>query len=276
MTQTVLLTIDFELTGYESSELAKQFISNTQRLLQSLKDSQSQATFFCVGNTLTEYPELIQEIAENGHEIGCHGWTHVPLEKLSPSQLDQDLNTFLNEAEKLSLGKIHGYRAPFFSLTPETDWAKDVIKQQGFSYDSSLLPCPTLLYGYPSSPRKPHCLENGLLEIPVTIWQPLSYLGIKLGIPGLGGTYLRLYPKLFLAFLHHHLKAKNTMLMPYCHPYDFDASLKTIQAFESNAFYNFLLGLGRNTMQSKIDKLIQGAKTQTIQAWINNNREVFQ
>ncbi len=35
------------------------------------------ATFFCLGAMMASYPDVVQEIAHRGHEIGIHGYNHV-------------------------------------------------------------------------------------------------------------------------------------------------------------------------------------------------------
>jgi hypothetical protein len=42
------------------------------------------STFFVVGDVMLHNPELVRRIHEQGHEIGCHGWSHRPLWALAP------------------------------------------------------------------------------------------------------------------------------------------------------------------------------------------------
>ncbi|HVO32703.1 MAG TPA: polysaccharide deacetylase family protein [Elusimicrobiota bacterium] len=48
----------------------------TEQLLQVLRDQRVPATFFVVGKMADRYPQLIQEIAQDGHEIENHTYTH--------------------------------------------------------------------------------------------------------------------------------------------------------------------------------------------------------
>jgi len=48
----------------------------TSGLLKILKNEKVLATFFCVGNQVNEYPEIIKEIDKNGHLIGNHSYSH--------------------------------------------------------------------------------------------------------------------------------------------------------------------------------------------------------
>ena len=57
---------------------------STERLLEELRDRGARATFFLIGEQAQMYPELVQMIGAEGHQVGNHTWGHVCL---------QDLNT---------------------------------------------------------------------------------------------------------------------------------------------------------------------------------------
>lgn len=48
----------------------------TPRILDLLAEQNAQATFFVVGRFALEHPELVRRIAEQGHAIGNHTWSH--------------------------------------------------------------------------------------------------------------------------------------------------------------------------------------------------------
>ena len=48
----------------------------TPRLLDILKRYQARATFFMVGEAAQKYPELVRQVAHEGHAIGNHSWDH--------------------------------------------------------------------------------------------------------------------------------------------------------------------------------------------------------
>jgi len=276
-TTSYLLTVDFEATGYEDPALHSQFVRTGYDLLRWLEQAGGLATFFCVGDVLERFPSLIQAIHQAGHEIACHGWRHTPLDRLSATELGRGLDSFAALAEQLRVGPIRGYRAPYFSLVPETNWALEVLAQRGFVYDSSILPAATLIYGDPASSAYPHRLSNGLIEVPITVWQPLKPLGVSLGIPPFGGTYLRLLPQPLLK----RLASKDLCIgnggvapmMSYCHPYDMDPSLKRIRGFARQPLHNILLGLGRGTTRAKLRSIARSRESQTVHGWIEANKE---
>lgn len=49
----------------------------TSWILDTLNYLGIKATFFCIGNNAEKYPEIIDEIRENGHKIGIHGYSHI-------------------------------------------------------------------------------------------------------------------------------------------------------------------------------------------------------
>jgi peptidoglycan/xylan/chitin deacetylase (PgdA/CDA1 family) len=59
----------------------------TPLLLHELERSHAVATFFLVGRSCQEFPELVREIVEDGNEIGNHTFNHYKLTKLSAAEI---------------------------------------------------------------------------------------------------------------------------------------------------------------------------------------------
>ncbi len=66
----------------------------TDRLLKILADTDSQATFFLIGNKVAANPEGAKRIAEAGMEIGSHTWEHPNMTAIPP----QDIPTQFSKA----------------------------------------------------------------------------------------------------------------------------------------------------------------------------------
>lgn len=49
----------------------------TPAILDILEDYDAKATFFCVGENVTRYPEHYQSIIEAGHGVGNHAYNHL-------------------------------------------------------------------------------------------------------------------------------------------------------------------------------------------------------
>ena len=55
----------------------------TRQLLKGLEARDVQATFLLCGYRMEQYPELVTQIYEAGHEIGCHGYSHSNMRPMS-------------------------------------------------------------------------------------------------------------------------------------------------------------------------------------------------
>ncbi|MDA7946291.1 MAG: polysaccharide deacetylase family protein [Hyphomicrobiaceae bacterium] len=55
----------------------------TQRVLEALAKECVKATFFPVGAHAERHPEILQSIADEGHTIGAHTWSHRNIRRLS-------------------------------------------------------------------------------------------------------------------------------------------------------------------------------------------------
>jgi len=49
----------------------------TPWVLSQLKEFDAKATFFCVGKSVETYPELYQQILDEGHSVGNHSYSHL-------------------------------------------------------------------------------------------------------------------------------------------------------------------------------------------------------
>ena len=189
------------------------------------------ATFFVVGDVMRHNPELIERIHGEGHEIGCHGWSHRTLWSLDPARFAWELQEFDRDASSvLDPQEIVGFRAPTFSLDERTSWAWNILRQHGFRYDSSVFPMHTGLYGVDDSPPGPYRpsadeltldhppQENGdLIEMPMTVYR---YAGFR--IPISGGFYLRAIPLFVLRHLMGRVNAQGYPCVLYVHPWEGD------------------------------------------------------
>ena len=63
----------------------------TPRLLDLLDDYEAKATFFLIGRWAAREPELVREIADRGHAIGNHTYTHPTMPLHSAGMLREDL-----------------------------------------------------------------------------------------------------------------------------------------------------------------------------------------
>ena len=199
-----LLGIDFE--DWYHPELIQRFLTNEkcepkvingfEKILELLRKTDTSATFFVVGELLEFKPEIVDKIIQNGHEIGFHTMHHTRLD--SPGfkeNFDMEIKTF----SELTNGHSKGFRAPTFSLNEKSSWAVDMLSDNGYLYDSSIMPAKSSMYGHPNAEKTPYKISSSsieqndpdgkIMEFPLLI---TKFLGKK--IPAAGGFYLRFLP----------------------------------------------------------------------------------
>lgn len=76
----------------------------TERILEILRRYNVQVTFFVVGKNAELYPEIVEKIVQDGHEIGNHTYSHVDLSRKNRKEILTEIET----AEKTLLDLI-GY-----------------------------------------------------------------------------------------------------------------------------------------------------------------------
>ena len=199
-----ILGIDFE--DWFHPELIQKYISKKDnqpkviegidRILELLRMYDTKATFFVVGELLEFKPELLDMILENGHEIAFHTMKHDRIDKPNfKEKFEEEIKKF----DELTDGKSKGFRAPSFSLNINSSWLIDVLEENDYVYDSSVVPAKTSLYGIPNAEKKPYKIsskflegnsnDGKIIEFPVIV---TKFLGKK--IPAAGGFYLRTLP----------------------------------------------------------------------------------
>jgi peptidoglycan/xylan/chitin deacetylase (PgdA/CDA1 family) len=90
----------------------------TPRLLKTLHERNIKATFFVLGNMAAKHPELLKMIADEGHEIGSHSWSHPQLTRISQAALDKELGN-TSEVILQATGKRPIYlRPPYGTMKP--------------------------------------------------------------------------------------------------------------------------------------------------------------
>lgn len=193
----------------------------TEKLLECLDRYGARGTFFVLGHVAQLHPELVPAIESAGHEIACHGYAHRLVYDLTPDQFRDDLERSLSILNGQARKAIRGYRAPYWSITERSAWALDIVAEMGLTYDSSIYPTRTSLYGIPSAPLVPFRLKTPggrtIIEIPPSVINfPLR------NIPFAGGIYLRLLPYILVRWGIRHLQSKGRSAVIYIHPPEFD------------------------------------------------------
>lgn len=63
----------------------------TKKLLDGLRKRGVKATFFLIGENIEGNEELVKQMAEDGHLIGNHTWSHVDVTKMSDKQACEEI-----------------------------------------------------------------------------------------------------------------------------------------------------------------------------------------
>ncbi|MDY6903885.1 MAG: XrtA system polysaccharide deacetylase [Thermodesulfobacteriota bacterium] len=193
---------------------------NIAPILKILKKYNVRATFFIVGWIADKHPEVVQTIMAQGHDIGCHSYWHRNIYDLTPEEFREDTLRAKNILEKLANKKITAYRAPSYSITRKTLWALDILKELGFTADSSIFPIKHDIYGIPDSPRFHYRWDPpGIEEYPIS-----TVIFCGKAVPVAGGGYFRLFPYWFTKFALTRInKIEKKPFVFYLHPWEIDS-----------------------------------------------------
>jgi len=141
---------------------------------------------------------------------------------LSPDEFRQDTRDAVRILEDLTGKPVRAYRAPTYSVVPNSTWALEILAELGLKADSSVFPIRHDLYGFPSFPRSPVrvLLPGGgsIVEFPMST---LRTLGMNL--PGPGGGSLRILPFRYSRHVLCKLNVRhNQPGLVYLHPWEID------------------------------------------------------
>lgn len=233
----VINALSIDIEDWYHPELVRRHVPEAERtprlrgaldpILDLLEGRNVRATFFLLGDLVQREPDLVRTLHAAGHEIGCHGMTHLPLWELSPEAFREELRAFRAAVAAVDATiPLRGYRAPTFSLDPRTSWALQIIADEGFTYDSSIYPFKNHVYGVAGAPVYPyrpdptdltrHSDTGPVFEFPLTV---ATVAGARL--PVSGGFYLRALPYPITAWALRRVNRDRPFVL-YGHPWEFD------------------------------------------------------
>jgi peptidoglycan/xylan/chitin deacetylase (PgdA/CDA1 family) len=91
--------------------------ASTPRFLDLLAAHEVRATFFVLGRMLDRAPGLGARITAEGHELGVHGWDHVPAVLRGPRRLRSDLRRTVALVRETAGVDPRWYRPPYGVLS---------------------------------------------------------------------------------------------------------------------------------------------------------------
>ncbi|HEY7457877.1 MAG TPA: polysaccharide deacetylase family protein [Xanthobacteraceae bacterium] len=95
--------------------------TTTPSVLKALADQCLKATFFPIGKHATYYPEVLRQVAEAGHSIGNHTWSHQNLTRKKFDEAKMEIELGIS-AVKHAVGDLPiapFFRAPVLKHPPE-------------------------------------------------------------------------------------------------------------------------------------------------------------
>jgi peptidoglycan-N-acetylglucosamine deacetylase len=104
------------------------------RLLKMFDRYGLRTTWFIPGHSIETFPKQMQMVADAGHEIGLHGYSHENPVAMTPSQEEAVLNKSMALIEAFSGTAPHGYVAPWWELSAAT---VGLLLKNGIKYDHS-------------------------------------------------------------------------------------------------------------------------------------------
>jgi peptidoglycan-N-acetylglucosamine deacetylase len=104
-------------------------------LLALLKERGLKATFFVPGRVCERHPASVSAIAEAGHEVGLHGYTHTDPTKQSYEQEREELEKSIGLIKEFGVSP-RGYRSPAWEFSENT---LGLLQEFGIEYSSNYM-----------------------------------------------------------------------------------------------------------------------------------------
>lgn len=101
----------------------------TPRILDELKELGARATFFMVGEHVLKYPEIARRVAEEGHEIANHSFSHRVLVYYTSGELDREIKKTQEAIQKITNKTTRYFRPPKAWIL---GWEKKKAKELGY------------------------------------------------------------------------------------------------------------------------------------------------
>ncbi len=211
---------------------------NTQRLMDMFDEAGIKATFFVLGWAADRNRGLVKEIADRGHEVASHGYSHQLIYNQSQKVFREETIRSKLLLEDIIQAPVRGYRAASYSITKDSLWALDILAEVGFDYDSSIFPVRHDRYGIPDAKEIPHVLKtpqgHSLVEFPLSTAKIFNYK-----LPVAGGGYFRLYPYFLTQAGLRQVNSRQQPFIFYLHPWEIDPDQPNIETSWFSRFRHY-------------------------------------
>jgi len=100
--------------------------TTTPKVLAALAAECVRATFFVIGRSAAEFPNLVRQMAEAGHTVAHHSWSHPLMPRMGFQRARQDIDRGIAAVELAQNGTATEtpstpfFRFPYFASTSQT------------------------------------------------------------------------------------------------------------------------------------------------------------
>lgn len=106
------------------------------RIVELCRDMDVKHTFFVPGWCAEQYPDAVELMVGDGHEVALHGYLHE-----YPSEMTREQEAFWTHKGAEAIARIsgqspRGYRAPWYKYSRHST---DILAELGFTWDTSLM-----------------------------------------------------------------------------------------------------------------------------------------
>jgi peptidoglycan/xylan/chitin deacetylase (PgdA/CDA1 family) len=147
----------------------------TPKLLDLFEEEEIPATFFTTGDVARRYPQVIQNILQKKHELGCHGDTHRRFDQMDAREAEKEIQDSSKTLREF--GSVTSFRAP--NLVFPNDYLK-LLEEAGYRLDSSQAK-------YKRAYRKNNHFPTSLSRIPASVTSSVLRLPKAIRFPWLKG-----------------------------------------------------------------------------------------
>jgi polysaccharide deacetylase family protein (PEP-CTERM system associated) len=225
-------------TAQEWSRYESRIHQGMDRILEVLADTGTRATFFCLGWIAEKYPEIIRQIDSLGFEIGSHTFMHQLVYEQSRAEFSEDLRRSVGVLSEITGKPVRYFRAPGFSIQRGSEWAFEVLAEQGFEIDCSVFPAQRSHGGIPSFDRPEPTIVRwrgiDIKELPINCRKMFPFRMVYSG-----GGYFRLTPYWFIRRWTRHAR----YVMSYLHPRDFDVGQPPMPGLSMDRRFKCYVGI---------------------------------
>jgi len=106
------------------------------RILETFRRLGLKQSFFIPAWCIENYPDTVDAIVADGHEVGFHGYIHEAPNTLSRDEEHYWMRRSIEVIEKHTGKRPRGNRSPLYYFSQHT---ADLLVEEGFVYDSSLM-----------------------------------------------------------------------------------------------------------------------------------------